>query len=329
MNIFFTTAINITEVRNHVSIFNLKFNDNYQPVHLSPFPDQMLHSNEETTVLNNNLHNLGYETTHIPRREQVRRRIPLHSLMPYTCDFSKIDSITESTQYGLVGFQSKTYTQQYFPQGKYYNSIQEFDLHCTYPFTRQILWNPEANWTILKSGEFLRKNNRIEVVKFKTLQKKRYNFQNDYTKNLQGNIRINAIESIYMQELSSIIPYIIAGFYETFLWVKWTLDVTHFSGKNDPNSNSSRPIQVQELKPCQIKIQNLLMFFSHNTKQRIKQNNRINGMPYCNKTEFVKIEIINKDTTRIILSGGTFKPIPIRKQRSIIHIGTGKTNVFQ
>ena len=233
--------------------------------------------------------------------------------MPYACDFSKIDSVTESTQYGLVGFQSKTYTQQYFPQGRYYNSIQEFDQHCTCPFTQQIIWNPESNWTTLKSGEFLHKNNRIEVVKFKTLQKHCYNIQNDYIKNLQENIRINAIENIYMQELSSIIPHMIAGFYETFLWVKWKLDVTHFSGKNDPNINSSQPIQVQELKPCQINIQKLLMYCSPNTKQRIKQNNRINGMPYCNKTDFVKIEIVNKDTTRIFIPGGIVKPIPTRK----------------
>jgi len=52
-------------------------------------------------------------------------------------------------------------------------------------------------------------------------------------------------------------------------------------------------------------------------------------MPYCNKADFVNIEIVNKDTTRIIIPGGIFKPILTRRQRSIIHIGTGKTNVFQ
>ena len=52
------------------------------PVHPTPFLDQMLHSNEENTVLNN-LHTLGYETTHIPRQQQVSRRIPLHTLMPH------------------------------------------------------------------------------------------------------------------------------------------------------------------------------------------------------------------------------------------------------
>ena len=132
-----------------------------------------------------------------------------------------------------------------------------------------------------------------------------------------------------MTDLSSIIEHIVAGFYETFSWVQWKLNVTYFSGKNDININSFQPIQVHEIRPCQIDIQKLLMHFSPNTKQRIEQRNRINGMPCCNKTEFVKIEIVNADTTRITIPGGIFRPIPTRSQRSIIHLGTGKTNVFQ
>ena len=132
-----------------------------------------------------------------------------------------------------------------------------------------------------------------------------------------------------MEDLSSIIAHIIAGFCETFSWVKWKLDVTPFSGKNDLNINSFQPIKVHEIKPCQTDIQKLLMYFSPNTKQRIKQNNHINGTPYCNKTDFVKIEIVNTDTTRIIIPGGIFRPIPTRSQRSIIPLGMGKTYVFQ
>jgi len=88
----------------------------------------------------------------------------------------------------------------------------------------------------------------------------------------------------------------------------------YFSGKNNPNINSFQPIQVHEIKPCQTDIQKLLMYFSPNTKQRIKQNNRIYGSPLCNKTDFVKIEIVNTDTTRIIIPGGIFRPIPARSQ---------------
>jgi len=148
-------------------------------------------------------------------------------------------------------------------------------------------------------------------------------------KNSLEGIMINAIESIYSEVLSTIIAQIIAGFYETFSWVKWKLDVTHFSGKKETNINSFQPIQVYEIKPCQIDLQKLLMHFSPNTKQRIKQNNRINGMPYCNKTDFVKIEIVNTDTTRTVIPGGKFRPIPTRSRRSIIHLGMGKTNVFR
>ena len=94
--------------------------------------------------------------------------------MPHACEISKIDSVTKFSQYGLVGFQSETYTQRYFPQGKYYRTIQEYDQHCTCPYTREIIWNPETNWTTLRSGEALHKNNRIEVIKFKTSRKMRY-----------------------------------------------------------------------------------------------------------------------------------------------------------
>jgi len=136
-------------------------------VHSSPFPDQMLHSNDENTVLYN-LQTLGYETTQIPKQQQVIRQIPLHTLMPHACKFSKIDSVSRFPQYGLVGFQSETYTQRYFPQGRYYKNICEYDQQCICPYTREIVWDPEITWTTLQSGEALNKNNGIEVIKFKT-----------------------------------------------------------------------------------------------------------------------------------------------------------------
>ena len=46
------------------------------------------------------------------------------------------------------------------------------------------------------------------------------------------------------------------------------------------------------------------MGFNPQIKQKIKQINRIREIPYCNKTEFVKVEIVNSDTTRIIIPGG-------------------------
>jgi len=41
--------------------------------------------------------------------------------MTHVFDLSKIDSVTKSPQYGSVDFQDKTYTQHYFPQGRYCN----------------------------------------------------------------------------------------------------------------------------------------------------------------------------------------------------------------
>ena len=65
--------------------------------------------------------------------------------MLHECDFSKIYNFTQFTKYGLAGFQSKTYTHQHFPQGHHYNPISEYNQHCTGPFTRQLIWNLEAN----------------------------------------------------------------------------------------------------------------------------------------------------------------------------------------
>jgi len=48
----------------------------------------------------------------------------------------------------------------------------------------------------------------------------------------------------------------------------------------------------------------LMIQFSHNMKQKIEQNNRMENISRCNKTDFVKIEIVNLDTTRIIIPAG-------------------------
>ena len=101
----------------------------------SPFPNSMLHTTDESYLLQK-LHQNGYSTPSIPASMQVSTNFSLHSLMPQPCNLSRIDSYTISSQYGLVGFQSKTYTEEYFPQGKYYHSIEEYDSHCTCPYTR-------------------------------------------------------------------------------------------------------------------------------------------------------------------------------------------------
>jgi len=108
----------------------------------------------------------------------------------------KIDSVIKSPQYGSVRFQNKTYNQQYFPQGRHYNFIQKFDQHCTCPFLRQIIWNAALQWTTLKFGEALHKNNSFEILKSKTLRHTRHKFWNAYIKNSLTDRKINAIEII-------------------------------------------------------------------------------------------------------------------------------------
>jgi len=69
---FFTTAE--TQLNKNVMFLYITFILTLitTTVNPCPFPDQMLHRNEENTVLNN-LHTLGYETTHIPKQQQVSR----------------------------------------------------------------------------------------------------------------------------------------------------------------------------------------------------------------------------------------------------------------
>lgn len=106
------------------------------------------------------------------------------------CD-SMIDSVYQSPEYGRVGFQSETYTQRYFPKGKYYHTMQEYDHECTCPFSITLKWNPEQNWTTLESTEAL--NNRIGVIKFTTKQKLTYNIPNDFNRNPQEQAKIPTI----------------------------------------------------------------------------------------------------------------------------------------
>ena len=286
----------------------------------SPFPDRMLHGTDETTVLSE-LHRVGHHTTSIPRQLQASKQIPLHSLMLQKCNFSQIDSYTLPPQYGLVGFQSKTYTQHYFPQGRYYHSIAEYDQHCSCPYTRDFTWNPESHWSTLNSGEFLNRQNRIDVIKFKTLRKTHYEILTYTSKHFQDAREIAAIQSTYINDISVIIPFIIASFYETSTWVKWKVEITH--------TNNITNTTIKRNKPCQIPIENLMSPFSYQTKAEILKHKNARKIPLCNTTDFTQIQTINDDTTKITIPAGRFRIIPIKQKRSIIHLGWGLSNIFQ
>ena len=93
---------------------------------------------------------------------------------------------------------------------------------------------------------------------------------------------IDVIENIYLKEISAILPIIISSFYETSIRVKWKLQVTHNLTEN-------------YTKPCTIQQDNLLISFSEQLPQ--------NQLPLCNASDFLKIQIVNKDTTKIIIPG--------------------------
>jgi len=220
----------------------------------SPFPDHMLRSTDESIILQR-LQQNGYTMTSIPSTMQASKNFSLHSLMPQKCNLSRIDSYTVSTQYGLVSFQSKTYTEEYFPQGKYYHSIDEYDRHCTCPHTRTFIWNPEVNWTTLYSSEFLQQTNRMEVIRFKTLQKLDYHISTFMRQQSYEMGDIDVIKNIYIRDISAILPMLIANFYETSTWVKWKLQVSH-------------NIQESNTKPCKIKQNNLLISILHQLQKK-------------------------------------------------------------
>jgi len=135
--------------------------------------------------------------------------------MPQACNLSRTDSYTISSQYDLVGFQCTTHTDEYFPQGKYYQSIDEYDSHCTCPYTKTFKWNSEANRTTLYSSEYSQHTNRMKVIQFKTLQKLEYHIPLTARNPFYEMGEIDVVENIYLKEISAIIPIIISSFYET------------------------------------------------------------------------------------------------------------------
>jgi len=132
---------------------------------------------------------------------QVSNNFSLYSLMTHECNLSRIDSHTVFTQYGLVGFQSKTYTGEFFPQGKYFHSIDDYDKHRTCPYTRIFTWNPEVNWTTPYSSEFLKRTIRMEIIHFRMFQKPEYNLPLTARNQFYEMGEIDVIENIYLKEI--------------------------------------------------------------------------------------------------------------------------------
>ena len=99
------------------------------------------------------------------------------------------------------------------------------------------------------------------------------------------------------------------------------MEITNTSHRNDTTTELS--------KPCQIPIQELLIPFPHQTKTKILKAASKKNTSLCNINDFIHIQIVDKDTTRITIPGGRFRNIPDKNKQSIIHIGWGQSNIFQ
>jgi len=75
-----------------------------------------------------------------------------------------------------------------------------------------------------------------------------------------------------------------------------------------------------DTKPCTIQQDNLLI----STNRQFPQSQ----LPLCNASNFLKIRIVNKDTTKITIPGGKFRIISQRQKRSLIHLGITNSNIF-
>jgi len=90
-------------------------------------------------------------------------------------------------------------------------------------------------------------------------------------------------------------------------WVKWKLQVSHNLAENDT-------------KPCTVQQNNLLI----STNRQFPQSQ----LPLCNASNFLNIQNVNKNTTKIIITGGKFQIISQRQKRSLIHLGITNSNIF-
>jgi len=70
-------------------LLNINITLKFHIAHTSLFLHKMLHSTNESLLLNQ-LYNVGDMTTQIPTPSQVSINFSLHTLMSHTCDLSKI-----------------------------------------------------------------------------------------------------------------------------------------------------------------------------------------------------------------------------------------------
>jgi len=93
----------------------------------SPFPEHMYHGNN-LTILQNFLKTQGLQTIPIEPYQQVSRHYTLAEFMPH--NEKHISNVYHSKEYGKVGFSGKTYTEKYYPEGRYFPDVDSYDKKC-------------------------------------------------------------------------------------------------------------------------------------------------------------------------------------------------------
>ena len=159
------------------------------------------------------------------------------------------------------------------------------------------------------------------MLRFKLLEQDSYQILRPTTQNSVDTPQIHDTPIMYIYDLATIIPLIIATYYEKYTWVKWKIEIN--------NTDNTENFLIPQNETCFIQLQKLLMPIPQNQKQKIEQNQINNQIMECNQTQFIQRYKINKYTTKFTIPGGKFRMPPNRQKRSIVHTGWVTSNIFQ
>jgi len=100
--------------------------------------------------------------------------------MPHKCNETQISNVYRSKECSKVGLSGKTYTEKYYPKGRYSPDIDSYDKERLCPIFRTETWNPETKWDTVYSGEYLNDSTLVEVLRLRVLVKPQYKMESEY-----------------------------------------------------------------------------------------------------------------------------------------------------
>jgi len=215
-----------------------------------PFPENMYHG-KKLTISHNFLRTQGLQTTPIERYKQVCKRYSSTELMAHKCNERQISNVYWSKKYGKVGFSGKTYTEKYYPKGKYFPDIDSYDKECLCPIFRTETWNPETKWNMLYSGEYLNDSTVVEALKPTVLLKLQYNMELEYNNITHKYSNIPVMWDAFMFT-SKLLTY----YYENYQWIRWNFKISHY------NKQKTTTKSYESVPPCYLNptLRNKLVF---------------------------------------------------------------------